>query len=150
MPSRSIDLPQGAKLTMQFEKLRGAEPVVETEMFGKKTNFAACLDVADRVTNESRLRCSWEIASPAAFSRTYSCLRHLVPENQKPHPGKQSRVGFCTVILPLKTFTQPTGADGKVARSGHLHRSRINAARRPDSRHRPSFRDLPENESFRS
>src|ERR1700756_4062868 len=40
------------KPTVQSEKLCRGEPIVETEMFGKKTNFAACLDVADRAAKK--------------------------------------------------------------------------------------------------
>src|SRR5262245_11302036 len=128
--------------TVHCEELCRSEPVVEAKMFGKKTNLAACLDVAHRPAKNLRLAACREHQAEQHFYRgTLPCAiwsqeaEDLTPRNIE---REVSDCHFAAVHL-----AQPTCTYGKVRRSAHHLCRLINAAKRPDSRHRTSRRDLP-------
>src|SRR5215813_3268981 len=106
--------------TVQFEKFRGGQPIVETEMFGKKTNFAARLDVADGATQNLGFAARGKYQAQQHFHGRTLTRAIWSQETENLTPGDiEGEVSHCH--LAVEDFTQPTGADGKVGRSGHLH-----------------------------
>src|SRR5262249_23632762 len=110
------------KPAVQFEKLCRGEPIVETKMFRKKTNFAASLDVANRAAQNLRFAARGKYQAQQHFyGRTLAGpvwsqeTENLTPGNIE---GEVSHGHF-----PAENLAQPAGSYGKVGRSDYLHRS---------------------------
>ena len=54
---------------MQFEQLRCSQPIIKAEVFGKKTNFATCADVARGTAKNLRLAARGEYQAQQHFHR---------------------------------------------------------------------------------
>ena len=118
--------------TVHFEKFCRRQPIIEAEMFGKKTNFAACLEVSDRAAKNLGFSACGEYQAQQHFHRSaLTCAvwsqepKDLTPRNI------EGEVSDCH--LAAEDFAKPTGTDGQVRRSDHLHLStdQRNEAARP-------------------
>src|SRR5579864_1540306 len=91
-------------------------------MFGKKTNFAACLEVSDRAAKNLRLAACREYQSQQHFHRRALTCAIWSQEAEDLTPGNiEGEVP--DGHFAAEDFAQPTGAYGKVGKSGRLHRS---------------------------
>jgi hypothetical protein len=88
-------------------------------MFGKETNFAACLDVSYRAAKNLGFAACGEYQAQQHFHRSALTCAIWSQEAENLTPGNiEGEVSDCH--FAAEDFAQPTGTYGKVTISAHL------------------------------